>query len=181
MSKKVLLTMLVAMLCFSVACADGKGGSEGTGEIKKAEEGVTLPAPKEKAKDFTLRGLEDTDVTLAGFEGKKVVLLVFWATWCPPCRREVPELIKLKEEIDSSIFEIVAVSVDEKRDVLPKFMKENKINYTVLHDEGGEVAIMYEVRGIPYNLLIDKKGMVLYKDHPLPKKLKAMVEKLAKQ
>ena len=95
--------------------------------------------------------------------GFQAILLVFWATWCRPCRNEVPELIKLHDEIkDNKNIEIIAADIDESDYTVALFAKENDIKYTVMIDEKGAVAKSYKVTGIPTNILIDKKGEIKY-------------------
>ncbi len=115
-----------------------------------------------KAPDFTLRDLKGNDVRLADYSGK-VVLLEFWATWCPPCRASVPEFIALQNQYRDKNVVILAVSLDEGKDVTAKladFVREQKINYTIL--VGNEkVSQAYNVKSIPALFIIDKSGVIV--------------------
>lgn len=113
------------------------------------------------APDFTLNEITGKPVTLASYRGK-VVLLEFWATWCPPCQMATPDLIKLYEKYNSRGFELLAVSIDESLESVKAFAAENKINYRVLFDDKG-VNDIYRVRSIPVSFLIDKRGTIISK------------------
>lgn len=119
--------------------------------------------------DFTLNSTAGESHKLSQYQGKNPVLLVFFATWCPPCNREVPHLVELQKKYGDKGLKILAVDIDEPRDLVNEFIKEKGINYTVLLDEGGQVAETYNVSGIPTNILFDKKGDVRYAGHALPR------------
>ena len=109
------------------------------------------------AKPISLPNLQDK---LQGLPEGKVVLLNFWATWCPPCRKEVPSMVKIYDKFKDKGFEIVAVSVDKSRDVVVKFVKEQNMNFTVLHDVNSSTAQQYGVFRYPKTFIIDRTGKV---------------------
>ena len=110
--------------------------------------------------DFTLVNPAGKKISLSDFRGK-VVLLNFWATWCGPCREEMPAMDKLYREFKGRGFEIVAVNVKDKREDALKFLKELKISFPVGLDPAGEVGLLYGAWGMPSTYLIDRKGIVL--------------------
>ena len=115
----------------------------------------------------------------AAYRGK-VVLVDFWATWCPKCVKELPELVKLHEEFTSKGFDVVGVNLDSDRPLLDKFLDQNKLPWGNLFAEGQEVhplAIKYGVEILPVNLLVGKDGKVL-KHNIHGAELRQMVEKL---
>jgi len=124
-----------------------------------------------KYEDFTLTSSGGETHQLSQYQGQSSVLLVFFATWCPPCIREVPDLIKLQDKYGDKGLKILAVDIDEPRNLVEGFIKNKGINYTVLLDQGARVAEIYDVRAIPMNILIDKKGEVKYVGHALPKNI----------
>ncbi len=124
--------------------------------------------PKVQYKDFMLHSLSGETVTLAQFKGNNPVLLVFFATWCPPCKREVPQLKEMQNKYADRGLKILAIDIDEPNDIVREFVKEKGINYTVLLDEGAQVAEMYDVSGIPTNILFDRDGNVRHAGHALP-------------
>ena len=96
---------------------------------------------------------------LASLQGK-VVYLDFWASWCGPCRVSFPQLEKLREELGSQGFEVLAVNVDEiERDAL-RFLAEIPVSYPIVRDGGGETPLAYGVVGMPTGYLIDRSGTV---------------------
>lgn len=111
--------------------------------------------------NFTLKDLSGKEVSLDQFKGK-VVLLEFWATWCPPCRLAVPELIKLDERFKGRDFALLAVSLDESKKAVKDFVEEEGIHYTVLMDDG-KASEAYGVFSIPTSFIIDRDGTVLSK------------------
>jgi thiol-disulfide isomerase/thioredoxin len=113
-----------------------------------------------QAADFTLKDLQDKSHTLFQCRGK-VVLLNFWATWCPPCRSEMPALQKLYEQADKTRFAMVTVNMGENREDVAKFMKNNGYTFPVLIDKDGVVARQYNVNGIPTTLVINETGGVM--------------------
>lgn len=115
------------------------------------------------APDFSLKARDGRTVSLAESRGK-VVLLNFWATWCAPCREEMPSMQRLSELMKQEPFEILAVSVDEGgwREIDP-FVKSLGLPFTVLWDEKGDVAASYKTYRFPETYLLDPKGRILDK------------------
>lgn len=143
---------------------------------------VSVPAGG-KAPDFTAKDLSGMDVKLSAHAGR-VVLLEFWATWCPPCRSSIPGLVALQNKYGGRGLTILAVSVDEGQNLTAKlsdFSKENGINYSVLIGEEA-VSDAYSVRSIPALFLIDKTGKIVSSHtgapEDLPAALSAEIEKL---
>jgi peroxiredoxin len=117
---------------------------------------------RKQAPGFTLADLSGRLHSLADFQGK-VVLVDFWATWCGPCLKEIPHLVKLYDTYKSKGFVILGVGLDRQSNIA-KFAADNKISYTVLVDEKSVAARPYGVSGIPRTLIIDKKGRIAF-DH----------------
>ena len=140
--------LALVLLCLAItACTRGKGSQTSTA-------GGMAP-------DFSAKDLSGNEVRLSGFAGK-VVLLEFFATWCPPCRASIPTLVTLQNRYRDKGLTILAVSVDEGENLpatLASFSKEQGINYTVLLGNQ-EVTGAYQVSGIPVAFLIDKTGKI---------------------
>ncbi|OPZ84946.1 MAG: Sporulation thiol-disulfide oxidoreductase A precursor [bacterium ADurb.Bin429] len=117
--------------------------------------------PEKKPADFTLKTVDGKTMKLADYRGK-VVLVDVWATWCPPCRREIPEIINLQKEVTKDKLDVVilGISVDRDKSALPGFIKANKINYPILLAESKALDALGEVEYIPTKFLIDRKGVV---------------------
>jgi peroxiredoxin len=106
--------------------------------------------------DFTLTDLNGTQWNLRSLAGK-VVLVNFWATWCPPCRKELPDLEALYQRFSSRGLVIVAIS-DEEADKVKPFVAERKLTYPVLLDPGRKVNELFQVEGIPKSFVYGRDG-----------------------
>ena len=114
------------------------------------------------APDFSLQEVMSGDmVKLSGYRGK-VVLVDFWATWCRPCRMEIPHFVDLKKELPEKDFEIIGVSVDRNgKAVVVPFVKDWNINYPTVIDTGSVSAAYGGIRSIPTAFLIGRDGSIL--------------------
>lgn len=116
------------------------------------------------APDFTLPSLDGQTVRLSDLRGK-AVLLNFWATWCAPCRLEMPTMEKAYQEYKSRGLEILAVSLDAgSNSVVKHFMQELQLDFPVLLDPNMEVLRLYRQFSIPATFLIDKQGIVRHRE-----------------
>lgn len=123
--------------------------------------GLIVLKEKPAAPDFTLTDKNGKKVTLSSFRGK-VVLLNFWATWCPPCRQEMPSMEKLFQSFhDRTDFVMLAVDSQEPLTTVEPFLKKYGYTFPILLDTTGEVGSMYSVTGIPTTYLIDAQGRVI--------------------
>ncbi len=115
-----------------------------------------------KAPNFTLKTIDGKSFTLQNnFKQGKVVLLDIWATWCPPCRAEIPYLVDLHKKYSGKNVTFVGVAIDQSKSDVADFVKKNKINYTICSDpSGATVGDKYQVKGIPATYIIDKKGVI---------------------
>lgn len=130
---------------------------------QKAEQNTSPQiAAGEKATDFTLENLQGEKVTLSAFRGK-VVFLNIWATWCPPCREEMPSLETLYDDFKNhKDFVMLAVSQDIKgrKAVLP-YIHKHGYRFEVLLDPDNKVGEAYDVSGVPETFIIDQKGRIV--------------------
>ena len=117
---------------------------------------------KSKAPDFTAKDLNGKTVSLSAFKGK-VVLLNFWATWCPPCRAEMPSLNKLYNMLKPRGLEVVAVSTDRSISDIKDFIESHRVGFPVLFDSERSASKLYRVFSMPTTFLIDRKGMIVEK------------------
>jgi peroxiredoxin len=116
-----------------------------------------------EAPDFTMLNMEDKEVNLSDFKGK-VVLIDFWASWCGPCRKENPHVVKLYEKYKEDGFEILGVSLDKTKDRWLQAVEKDGLTWPQVSDLKGwqnEVAQMYSVKSIPHTVLLDKEGKIL--------------------
>lgn len=135
-----------------------------------------------KAPDFTLSNTDGKQVKLSEFRGK-IVILNFWATWCPPCREEIPGFVKLQKEYKDDLV-ILGISLDtgSKNDVIP-FMKKFKMNYPVLFGTDEVVRDYGNIQSIPTSFIVDQKGNIVNSFIGFRKEsvFKAEIEKLLKK
>jgi len=116
-----------------------------------------------KAPDFTLQDLSGKDVTLSSFKGK-VVLVDFWATWCGPCRMEIPHLKELYSQYKKDGFEVIGISLDRGgTKVVKPFVEKGGMEYTIVMGNGEVVKAYGGISGIPTAFLISRDGFIVKK------------------
>jgi peroxiredoxin len=115
---------------------------------------------KIKAQNFVLKDLDGGAVSLEDYRGK-IVLLNFWATWCLPCRVEMPSMQKLYHEFKNQDFTILAIDIQEDLGSVKAFREQYKLNFPILLDSDGSVGEVYGVRAIPTTYLVDREGYIL--------------------
>ena len=115
-----------------------------------------------KAPAFTLKDLNGKTVPLSAFKGK-VVLLNFFATWCPPCKAEMPSLNKLLRALKQRGLEVVVISSDRSVNDLKDYLSKNKFDFPVLLDADRSTTKKYRVFSMPTTFLINKNGLVVEK------------------
>jgi len=120
---------------------------------------VTRPADPTAASDFELLDLSGRPVRLRDFRGR-VVLLNFWATWCAPCREEMPALETLARDLGPRGLTVVGVNFKETRRQVEAFRKEHALGFPILLDGDGRVTAGYQVFALPVTVLVDRRGML---------------------
>ncbi|MGM7703576.1 peroxiredoxin family protein [Pseudalkalibacillus sp. Hm43] len=129
---------------------------------EKAEVGIAIG---DRAPEFELATLDGQQVRLSDYRGKRVVVNV-WATWCPPCQAEIPEMVKFYEEYSNQDIEILAVNMtnsEKKVEDVKQFADEYGINFPILMDQEAEVASTYQAFTIPTTFIIDNAGIIVEK------------------
>ena len=149
---------LAAMTMPVMSC--GAGG----GEVKQsAADGEACGADTKPANlDFTLTDMDGKKVNLADYKGRPV-LINFWATWCPPCKQEIPAFIELQDKYRDQGFVVLGVSTDDPADALKQFAAEYKMNYPVLQ---GTEELMNEygpIWAIPVSIFVKRDGTICKK------------------
>jgi len=113
-----------------------------------------------RAPEFSLRELNGNVASLSGYRGK-MVLLNFWATWCGPCRDEMPSMEQLSRSFGGQGLTVVAINQRENAALVARFMKTHNLNFSTLLDADGRVAASYRVYGIPVSYVIDSDGRAI--------------------
>ena len=129
------------------------------GQLENVQIGKTAP-------DFSLPDTAGVAVALADFRGK-YVLLDFWASWCPPCRRENPNVVKAFQDYKDKNFTILGISLDNNKDKWLKAIADDQLTWTHVSDLkywDSEIPALYGVRGIPANVLLDPNGVIIAKN-----------------
>jgi len=121
------------------------------------------PSPREGfyAPDFTLGTLQGEQLKLSDLRGK-IIVVNFWATWCPPCRAETPALetsYRLYKELDVVILGVNLTDQDSLKDV-ESFVEEFSLTYPILLDRNGAIALLYQLNGLPTTFFVDRKGVI---------------------
>jgi peroxiredoxin len=141
-------TIILTVCCIALAaCSRSGGGPAAQGEL---------------APDFTFKDQAGKQYSLADFRGK-VVLVNFWATWCPPCREEMPSMEQLQRRMAQRPFAILGLSVDDSWEPVNRFMKENGVTLPVYVDFDKKISTLYGSFKYPETYIVDKKGKVAYK------------------
>ena len=152
MQRIFFLSLAVMVLALS-ACSNTESGKNSS--VAK----VNSPAPP-----FSVLSISDgSALKLSDLTGK-VVLLNFWASWCPPCREEIPSMMKLNITMTGKPFQMVAVSVDEGgKPAIESFFKESGFMLPTYLDPGAKAARSYGVTGVPETFIVDKQGLIVKK------------------
>jgi len=140
---------------------DSNQDDTATSEISKIG-GSTIPQEGQPAPDFELVTLEGETVKLSDYKGKKVILN-FWATWCPPCKAEMPHMQEFYEKNKEQGIEILAVNLtnlDNGKTDIKKFVEDYELTFTIPLDEEGVVGMQYQSFTIPTSYIIDTSGVI---------------------
>lgn len=129
-------------------------------QITTGKKGL-VPIQARSATDFELRDTFGKSLKFSDKSGK-VILLNFWASWCPPCVKEIPSMNRLAESFDAAKFEIVSVNFKESPQTIREFLKKVKVDFPVLIDQDGKTSAEYEIFSFPSSFLIDANGQIRY-------------------
>lgn len=139
--------------------------SDSTGGSTNTDQGQPLTVGLEKgnlAPDFELQSVDGKTAKLSSFRGKKVIVN-FWASWCPPCRLEIPEIEKYYTQNKNKGIEILGVNLttaEKSQAAVTSFMKADGMTFPVLLDKTGDVAHLYDVSSIPASFILDSRGII---------------------
>jgi peroxiredoxin len=151
--KRLVLAALIAPLFGFPSDARAAAANPQTFDITK----LTI---EKKAPDFVLTDLNGQKFRLSDHKGIRPVLLIFSTTWCTYCKAEIPHFKSLHASYAKQGLEIVNIDIQESKEKVAKFVIKQELPYRTLLDEDGTVSGVYEVRGVPTMILIDKSGMI---------------------
>jgi cytochrome c biogenesis protein CcmG, thiol:disulfide interchange protein DsbE len=183
------LSLLLSLIVVLAACrrdsekADAIRGFGTTAERTKSapaqtatgtDVGATMP-------EYSAMWLDGSKFELAS-KRDKVVLVNVWATWCGPCRVEIPELQALHNKLNAKGFEVIGVSVDDSSaELVKQFVAEQKMTFPVALDPEGKIASILDTGVLPTSVLLDRTGKILWKHYgPIPKDDKELDQAIAK-
>ncbi|MGM8363895.1 redoxin domain-containing protein [Virgibacillus sp. W0181] len=154
MKKGIIIAVIVGLFAWAIydfVLSDSKGEEEENVDVG-LEQGNLAP-------DFELTTLDGETVKLSDFRGERV-MLNFWATWCPPCRAEMPDMQKFHENTDVEILAVNLLETESGVDKVPEFIEEFGVTFRILLDEDSSVANRYEIQPIPTTFMIDSEGKI---------------------
>jgi len=175
---------IAVLLVLLLAAAGCKRGETPVAQKKTASAPASTETGIEPGKimpEYAAVNLDGSKFELAA-RRKNVVLLNLWATWCGPCRYEIPELQRIHDTYAKQGFEVVGVSLDEGAvESVREFVAENRMTYPIVLDPAGEIANILQASVLPTTVLIDRDGRILWKDigqiSANDQELKAAIEK----
>lgn len=115
-----------------------------------------------KARDFTLPSRSGENIRLEELAGQ-VVLVNFWASWCGPCRKELPKLEEIHQKYKDLGVTILGINIDENRELSQKLLKDVEVNFPILYDHDNKVSKPYNIEAMPSTFIIDKSGNFRFK------------------
>ena len=151
--------VLLAGSLFIVATRVGPPGGAVAPPAPAAADTTPAPLPDRPAPDFTLPILDGTTVTLSELKGQ-VALINVWATWCPPCRAEMPTIQAAYEQYRNQGFTVLAVNLQEDPRTVAAFMGEFSLTFPALLDTDGAVSQTYQAYALPSSFFVDRKGII---------------------
>ncbi|MBU1396738.1 MAG: TlpA family protein disulfide reductase [Gammaproteobacteria bacterium] len=169
----------------ALCCAFGPGAVAHAADLPPLSHSLTLQAPK-PAPALKFKDIEGKTLDLAQLKGK-MVLINFWATWCPPCRREMPSMERLSQAFKSKPFVVLAVNVGEDADTIEAFTSQldTTLTFPILLDTRSQGMRAWKVAGLPTTFLVDRQGRIVASaiggrefDHPeMVQAIRALINK----
>lgn len=156
MKKKYIVTIMVVILIAALFIFFYPQSEKPQSDLAKTGSDMGNRAP-----DFSLQNLNEKEIKLSDYQGEKV-FINFWASWCPPCKAEMPDLQRLNENYQDQIV-ILTINVGESKAAAINFMMMHNFSFPVLLDQDKAAAQDYLVRGIPSSYFIDQNGIIINK------------------
>jgi peroxiredoxin len=129
---------------------------------RRAAQKPKATASGNSAPDFTVTDIDGNKLSLSDYRGK-VVLLDFWATWCTPCRAEIPHFVEMQQKLGPQGFQVIGISMDDEAKPVKEFSQQFKINYPVSIGDDKLAQSFGGVLGLPVNFIIDRDGRIIGK------------------
>lgn len=132
-----------------------------TGVLAKEDQALTAIPDRPLAPDFALKDPEGRTLRLTDYRGKPVILN-FWATWCPPCREEMPSIQRAYEALKADGIAVIAINVGEDLGTIEQFLEDEPVDFALPMDTDSKVAQRYPMRGLPATFVIDPQGRLAF-------------------
>ncbi|MCG8563833.1 MAG: TlpA family protein disulfide reductase [Desulfobacterales bacterium] len=146
MKKTLFLSLILSLLLLAGGCGSSS----------------QIPQVGDAAPDFTLVDRQGKSWTLSQLRGQ-VVFVNFWATWCPPCQKELPSMERLHAQMPGEGFKMLALLSNDKPELADFVVEQKKLTFPVLPDDEGLAGLAYGVTGLPETFIIDKQGVIRHK------------------
>ncbi len=153
-----ILTFCTVLLFFLPHQTQAQVSPEAERALRDAK--INVLERRTEPRDFSLPFLDGKNVSLSSYRGK-VVLLNFWATWCPPCRAEMPSMETLYRRFNNQGLEILAVDVGEDTLMVQRFIRSGGYTFPVMLDNDNKVSSVYGIEAIPTTYIIDREGKII--------------------
>ncbi len=171
MHKKIItFVFITGFILLCAGCSDAQQQSARMTGLMKGQ----------RAPDFTLKALDGKQFSLSSLRGKNPVCLVFWATWCPYCIKEIPKLKSINAKYNGKGLQIISINIavnDPLRRVMA-FQEKNRLPYPILYDKEGITSRLYGVTGVPVSVVIDREGIIQYRGYALPDNVEYLFDRL---
>jgi len=160
--KKILLSVLVTFFLLFTFVFPHQATAQVSADAVQAFRNANIRILDQRAtpRDFTLPLLDGGNATLSSYRGE-VVILNFWATWCPPCREEMPSMENLYQRFKDDGLEILAVDIGESAGTVRQFVQNFGYTFPILMDTNNRVASIYGIQAIPTSLILDREGRII--------------------
>jgi len=170
--KAIIIVVMIGMLSWAifdfldtdeknVAQSERTGEQEDSNEIEDTEEVEVGLYVGQQAPDFELQTLSGETVRLSDFRGKRV-MVNFWATWCPPCRAEMPDMEKFYNAKDVEILAVNLTDTETSIGAIENFVDEFELTFPILLDSNLDVSFLYKIQPIPTTFMVDSNGIIRF-------------------
>jgi peroxiredoxin len=159
--RNIVATIAVGLVIVGLVLFFDRPGGEGSSESVTLTAGASGPAPRigEPAPEFEVLGLDGETFRLSDFRGQPV-WINFWATWCPPCRAETPDMQAVYEANQDAGLVLIALSIAESADTVRDYVERVGVTYTIGLDQSTAISATYRIVGLPTHFFIDRDGIV---------------------
>ncbi len=157
--KKIALFFLILMITVQYGCNKNNSQNNMSDTGKNSVTGIEIG---NKIPEFVFYDLNMNKIESSNYAGKPLILN-FWATWCPPCREEMPSIESFYGQAKEKGIEIAAISVDDSLSTVSEFLKTNSYSFPIYFDNGGVLSRIFLIRSIPTTYIINKEGIIIDK------------------